>query len=97
MKYLIPNSHLEQGPVVQRLDNSIHQINLYRVDSVIHPLNKWAQDYRIEGNGGLYTFNVLGPYLPSLFAMLIIRKVILDPFVYVLQCHTFLCCAVDCE
>ena len=54
-----------QGPVVQRMDNAIHWINLtiqwisvdttdyairwiviYPVDSVIHPLNNQAQEYK---------------------------------------------------
>ena len=30
------------APVVERLDDAIHQIDHYSVDSVIHPLNHWS-------------------------------------------------------
>ena len=32
-----------QAPVVQTVDNSIHWINHYPVDSIIHPLKNRAQ------------------------------------------------------
>ena len=35
-----------QGPVVQRLDNTVHWIAIYPVDSVIQPSNNWGQVYK---------------------------------------------------
>ena len=33
------------GPGYSKVDNTIHWINCYPVDNIIHPLNNWALDH----------------------------------------------------
>ena len=45
----VPDRTEDQGPVVQRLDNSIHWINHYPADSVVCFVNSYPLDSDLSG------------------------------------------------
>ena len=46
---LCDNRDIHLAPVVQRLDNAIHRINPYPVDSVVYFVNTYPLDSDLSG------------------------------------------------